>query len=82
MISCDLTVSKIPPLENYVLLLNTGLNIATIQDSTRKQEFYWQRTYNNKTEEAFQYMLTSGEDKVKRPSTCTPFSIYRCFPCL
>jgi hypothetical protein len=61
-INCDLLLSNAPELRNFSIWLNTGFNIASIEDGGSNMKYQWKKTYGNKGEEAFQYQLTHGDD--------------------
>lgn len=67
-------------MKKYALLLNAGFNIATIEDSLKKQKFHWQRGCNSKIEEAFQYLLTFDEDTVEQLPPALHFLYSGAFP--
>ncbi|MBK0402159.1 hypothetical protein I5M27_04135 [Adhaeribacter sp. BT258] len=57
IINCDFTLSQIPAIEQYTIWLHAGFNMARITDETQKIKYKYEKTYNQKSDEAFQYTL-------------------------
>ncbi len=63
-IRADLTVSRLPRLNNYSIGLNAGLNIQDFRDSTGKSFYYQEREYrHDKSEESLQYWFPDNNKK-------------------
>lgn len=63
-IKCDLLLSNIPKIEDYLIFINTGMNIAYIRDSADSRSYYYNRIYKDSlSDESFAYYLPSKEKK-------------------
>ena len=65
-LDCDLTLSDIPKLENYEILLNTGLNIDYILDTKNNNLLAYNRKYSDTISyESFMYSFPNGDNNGK-----------------
>ena len=48
-IQCDFTLSKLPRIKDYYILLNAGLNIRNIRDTADTYDYYYNSAYNDNT---------------------------------
>lgn len=62
IIDCELTVSKIPNIYDYSIFLNAGLNIQYFRDSSDSFNYYYEKYYNDKSYEAFQYYFPNNDN--------------------
>ena len=60
----DLTVSRLPQTTNYVIRLNSGLNVQSFRDSTDSFSYATERSYDpEKAYESFQYWFPTNDQK-------------------
>lgn len=65
-IQCDFTLSKLPRIKDYYILLNAGLNIRNIRDTADTYDYYYNSAYNDKvSNEGFEYYIPDNTGKGK-----------------
>lgn len=58
----DVTISNLPRVENYVILLNKGLNIEFLRNEDKKVNYYFDSNYDEEvSEEGFQYFIPNDD---------------------
>ncbi|HSB94107.1 MAG TPA: hypothetical protein VLC28_13380 [Flavitalea sp.] len=64
-IECDLTLSNIPPIEDYLFRLNSGMNIRNFTNVAGRNYLYWDRATNDtlSTGESVGYYFPAGGGK-------------------
>ncbi len=56
IMDCDFMLSNIPVIKNYVILINSGMNIRYFRDSISKQNYAYSRIFSDTlSSESFQY---------------------------
>jgi len=57
-LECNLTLTNVPAISNYSILLNSGLNVQYFRDSSNRINYDFDKVYDpNTSEESFQYYL-------------------------
>ena len=80
-IHCDFTVSKLPRIKDYYILLNAGLNIRNIRDTADTYDYYYDFAYNNKVSgESFEYYIPDNTGKAKFLPKSLQISYVGAFP--
>ena len=65
-IDCNFTLSDIPTIDNYEILINAGLNINYLLDIKNKNVIGYDRRYDpNISEESFLYSFPNGNNNGK-----------------
>ncbi len=63
-IDCDFTLSEIPIIKNYEILINSGLNLNVIRSDEKKYNYGYEKNYNeNISDESFLYSIHNKEGK-------------------
>jgi hypothetical protein len=63
-IDCDFTLTDIPSIENYEILINSGLNLNVIRSDENNYNYGYERKYNKDiSEESFLYSIHNKEGK-------------------
>ncbi len=66
---CNFLITNIPPLKKYSIRLNSGFTIQYFRDSANKQNYGYEKYYDDKTSyEAFQYTLPDSDSTSFLPS--------------
>jgi hypothetical protein len=82
-IECDLTLSNIPRIEDYLIRINAGMNIRNFRNVAGKNLLYWEREMNDtlSTGESLGYYFPAGGDSKFLPKE-TEFRYIGMFPVL
>ncbi|HIE45385.1 MAG TPA: hypothetical protein EYP87_04285 [Flavobacteriaceae bacterium] len=63
-IDCDFTLTDIPRIEDYEILINSGLNLNVIRSDEKNYNYGYEKNYNkNISEESFLYSINNKEGK-------------------
>lgn len=64
---CNLAMQDIPYIDDYLILINSGMNMRNIKDTLYDATYYYQRTYQTDVSyESFGYYLNGSEGKFMR----------------